>query len=95
MKTTKQIKTIFLIGIHPELLSVVRKSLNGQSYRIVEYISGNKALNDVYLDTPHLIICETETNDIDGKTLFYHITTDPAFKHFQHLPVILFSNSGT
>ena len=85
-------QTIFLVSVHEELNHILDGTSAAEKYGIFTYQSGNKALNEVYLYKPDLIVSETETKDIDGKTLFYHITTDPAFKHFHHTPIIIISN---
>jgi len=88
---TREKQTIFLVSNQEELNHILDGTSAAELYRIFSYQSGNKALNEVYLYKPDLIICESETKDIDGKTLFYHITTDPAFKNFHHTPVIILS----
>jgi len=93
MNSTTYKKTIFIIDKREDIHQQINRALEERPYQVVTFVSGKEALYAVYHMQPDLIICGMETEDLDGKTLFYQITTDPAFKDFQHTPFLLFSDA--
>ena len=61
--------TILLVDDEPDVLQLVTYRLKNAGYRILTAINGQKALDVLASDSPHLILCDVVMPVLDGPTL--------------------------
>ena len=61
--------TILLVDDEPDVLELVTFRLKSKGYRVLTATNGQKALDVLQTDTPHLILCDVVMPVMDGPTL--------------------------
>ena len=82
---------IMAVDDEPDIVKLVKISLEMANFEVVEAFGGQEALDKVQAAQPDLILLDIMMPDINGFQVCEKIKADPATKH---IPVILLTAKG-
>ncbi len=82
---------IMVVDDEPDIVKLVKISLEMANFEVVEAFGGQEALDKVQAAQPDLILLDIMMPDINGFQVCEKIKADPATKH---IPVILLTAKG-
>ncbi|HDZ12653.1 MAG TPA: response regulator, partial [Bacteroidetes bacterium] len=82
-------KTILVIDDDASLHDLSRVVLTRIGYRYVSAFSGTEGLQRIKEHHPHMILLDLMMPDIDGEMLYKELISNPAYREFQNIPVIM------
>lgn len=77
---------ILIVDDEPDILEIVRTSLEGGGYQVTGATTGAEALRQLKLVRPDLVILDVMLPEIDGWEVLRRIRRDP---HAVHTPVVM------
>ena len=83
--------TILIVDDEPQVVTLVRVTLEHESLRIVEASNGAEALAAVEKEHPHLILLDVRMPGLDGFEVCRRVTGDPRFAETK---VVMLTASG-
>ena len=84
-------KKILIADDKPEVVELVRVSLEGEDYEIVDASDGKETLKRVRLEKPDLILLDVVMPKMDGFEVCRQLKKDP---QTQEIPIIMLTAKG-
>jgi len=79
-------KKILIVDDRPEVVELVRVTLEGEDYQIVDASDGKEALKKVRLEKPDLVLLDVVMPKMDGFEVCRKLKKDP---ETQEIPIIM------
>ena len=84
-------KKILIADDHPEVVELVRISLEGEDYEIVDASNGEEALKKARFEKPDLIILDVMMPGMNGFEVCRQLKKDPQGKE---IPIVMLTAKG-
>lgn len=84
-------KKVLIADDKPEVVELVRVTLEGEDYQVIDAFDGEEALRKTTKEKPDLIILDVVMPKMDGYEVLGNIKKDPKTKD---IPVIMLSAKG-
>ena len=84
-------KKILIADDKPEVVELVRATLEGGDYQIIDVFDGKEALEKIRLEKPALVLLDIIMPEMDGLQVLSKLKKDPQIKE---IPVIMLTAKG-
>lgn len=84
-------KKILIADDKPEVLELVRVSLESEDYQIIDASDGKEALEKIRLEKPDLVLLDIVMPKMDGFEVLRNLKKEPGTKE---IPIILLTAKG-
>lgn len=91
MREEQVMKKVLIADDKPEVVELVRVTLEGEDYQVIDAFDGEEALRKTTKEKPDLIILDVVMPKMDGYEVLGNIKKDPKTKD---IPVIMLSAKG-
>lgn len=82
---------ILIVDDDPDILDILKLTLEGEGYEVIEAMDGEEALKKVYNRAPNLIILDYKMPRVDGYEVCRILKKDILLRH---LPIIMLTAKG-